>query len=99
MRTYFILSVFVVCLCGCGSLRERNIALYEKSLNAKKETQLPPEPTLARKSIDDFSNEGIIDRNDLNDKERSVINKLKEENKKEARKRSRRVFGIFTPND
>ena len=96
MRKLLIIVMFALLFIGCDSLKKRNIALYEKSMDASEKKKLPPEPTLAKKN-DDLSDESILDSDGLNDTERAIINKIKKEDKRKSRKRSRKVFGAFAP--
>jgi hypothetical protein len=97
MRNILILFLFALLFSGCDSLKKRNIALYEKNLEASERKILPPEPTLARKRVDEVSYESIMDRDGMNDKERTLMNKIKKEDKRKSRARSKKVFGAFAP--
>jgi len=95
-RILFIMFIALFCT-ACDSLRRRNIAHYERSLEIEEKKRFPPEPILARKRVDDGYRESPFDHERLNEKERAVMNKYKEKDKREARARSKKIFGAFAP--
>ena len=99
MLKLFAMVSIVLLFCACDSLRRSNIAQYEKNLEFKEKSKLPPEPTLARRRLDEASNKSLMDNDGLNEKERAIVNKIKKEDARKARARSRKVFGVFAPKD
>lgn len=99
MRKFFWVLLIIGLCSGCDSLRQRNIEIYEKEQERTMQKSLPPEPTLAVKRSDDISDKSILNDDGLNDKEREILNKIKEEDKRKARERSKKIFGIFAPKD
>lgn len=98
VKIVFVFLIAFSCV-SCDSLRQRNIALYEQEQERAMKQTSPPEPTLAKKRVDDISDDSILDNDGLNDKERRILNQFKEEDKRKARARSKKIFGVFTPKD
>lgn len=94
----FLLIVSLVLISGCSSWKQRNIALYEKSLAAEEASSLPPEPTLKKKRPDDVSDESLLASDGLSPAERAIIDRDNKKDQSKAQKRSHKVFG-FTPKD
>ena len=97
MRISFTLFFVALVFVGCDSMKQRNIAIYNKHIAYEEARKLPPEPTLKQKSVDDVSNESIIDRDGLSEEERALINKIRDKEKAKSRRQSQKVFGVFTP--
>ena len=86
-----ILASSLALLASCDSIRQRNIAIYEQSLQEPpaKSERLPQE-----KNEDSF-----ITRDELSDFEREVVNQENRDYQQKAKKRSNKIFGIISPKD
>lgn len=95
------LIIGFICVCllaGCSSWRKRNIAIYERSLDAVDQKSLPPEPTLAKKRVDDVSEDSILNRDGLNPAERAILEREKVKDEAKRKKRREKIFNVFSPN-
>jgi hypothetical protein len=97
MRIIYILFLLLFVTVGCDSLKQRNVAMYEKRMAAEEARKQPTEPTLKYKRVDDVSEESILDRDGLNDKEREVLNEIRDRERAKSQRRSKKVFGVFAP--
>ncbi|MBN1863649.1 MAG: hypothetical protein JW808_01975 [Victivallales bacterium] len=85
----------VTCLCSCDSLRRSNIEAYERELEVRSEKT----DRKARESHLDDDDESLLSRDGLNPFEREVMDLEKKDYEDKARKRSQKIFGVFTPKD
>ena len=94
--SFFCVGILSLSLCGCESLKKRNIALYEQKKEAEEVRDLPSEPTLEVKRVDSAKHpDSILNDDGLNDAERAYMNKVRDEDKKAILKRRKKLFGGF----
>jgi hypothetical protein len=100
----FILPLLLLAvgfLSSCSSFQKWRMEGYKEELNRQEEKT--PEGRKRKKDKMLYPERGgkpsTLNDSPYNPSEQAVLQQMREEDKKEAYERSRRIFGIFTPKD
>lgn len=98
MKRLLLSLLLLLSLVGCSYWKARNVAIYERRLAAEDKANLPPEPTLEKKRVDDVSSDSILERDGLTPAERKLLNKERKKDIQKRNKRREKIFKFWSPN-
>ena len=98
---FMLIFTAVLLVSSCSSFQKWRMEGYKEELDRQEEKT--PEGKKRKKDKMLFPERGgkpsTLNDSPYNSSEQEVMQRMRENDKKEAYKRSRRIFGIFTPKD
>ena len=100
-KIYILIILTSIFFASCTSIQNWRMSGYKEEL--RRQESKTPEGLQRKKDKLQFPDRGgkksTLNNSSYNSSEQAVLKQMREENKKEAHERSRRVFGIFAPKD
>ena len=102
-KIYFLLifTIISISMCSCTAFQKWRMRGYKEEL--ERQEAKTPEGLKRKKDKLIFPDRGgkksTLNDPSYNSQEQVIMHQMREENKKEAYKRSKKVFGIFTPKE